>query len=88
MTEGKAVRVKKTFDAKVLFIILGILGVIALIVSLPREAEKPEPGYYTGPMHNFRNGLFVDGNGRVVPPPPGVAVPERRPLNNRASATD
>nr|WP_309694148.1 hypothetical protein [Armatimonas sp.] len=88
MSEVKEARTKKTVDLKVLFLILGIMGLIALIINLPREAEKPEVGYYTGPKYNFRNGLFVDGNGKVVPPPPGVQVPEKAELKNTAKETD
>ncbi len=78
MAEVKQARSKKTVDIKVLFIILGVVGLIAMIISLPREPEKPEVGYYTGPKYNFRNGLFVDGKGNVVPPPPGVRVPDKK----------
>ena len=88
MAEAKEARTKKTVDLKVLFLILGIMGLIALIINLPREAEKPEVGYYTGPKYNFRNGLFVDGNGKVVPPPPGVRVPDKMEFKNTAIEND
>jgi hypothetical protein len=88
MAEEKKSPIKIKFDSKIILIVLGVLAIVAVIIYLPREKEKPEQGYYTGPKYNFRNGQFVDEQGRVVPPPPGVRVPDKIEYKNTAKETD
>lgn len=63
-----------------------VIGILAYILSIPKEEDKIPAGYYMGPRYNNNTGKFVDGHGKIVPSPPGFVVPKAQGSKNNAIA--
>jgi hypothetical protein len=72
----------KTVQGRLL-LIGGLLLLLVLGLLLRDRPPPPAKDYYTGPMASkSRPGVFVDIDGRIVPPPPGYKKPDI-PLHRR-----
>ena len=71
---------------KIAIAVAAVVGLLAYIFSLPKAEDKIPPGYYMGPRYNNNTGKFVDGNGKIVPSPPGFVVPKAVGSKNNAIA--
>ena len=53
-------------------IAVAAIGLLIYLFSLKPQSEKIPDGYYMGVRFNRNTGKFVDGSGKIVPPPPGL----------------